>query len=65
MKTSLKRTIIIASVAVCAVAASAVTAALALNRRDSAALPETESAAAELLCSAESAAGDPEPGTVS
>lgn len=65
MKTSLKRTIIIASVAVCAVAAAAVTAALALNRRDSAALPETESAAAELLCSAESATGDPELGTVS
>ena len=50
MKTSLKRTIIIASVAVCAIAAAATTAALALNRRDAAALPETERITEKLLC---------------
>lgn len=65
MKTSLKRTIIIASVAVCAIAAAAATAALALNRRDAAALPETERITEKLLCIAEPDSEDSEPGSVS
>lgn len=65
MKTSLKRTIIIASVAVCAIAAAAATAALALNRRDAAALPKTERITEKLLCIAEPDREDSEPGSVS
>ena len=65
MKTSLKRTIIIASVAVCAIAAAVATAALALNRRDTAALPETERITEKLLCIAEPDSEDSEPGSVS
>lgn len=65
MKTSLKRTIIIASVAVCAIAAAAATAALALNRRDAVALPETERITEKLLCIAEPDSEDSKPGSVS